>query len=214
MSKKILCIGDSFTYGTDLSDPSTQSWPALIAKNTNWIVTNEGKPGASIERGIRILFEKIDEKYDLIIFGCPPWPRYEVFSVLRNRPVNILNTSYVLDFVESSLPWVKQFYKLSYNDLFAYKKWLSSIIMVQSFLKQIKQPYIMHMTYTFDIEEYRLDCKNLFEKIDTETFLAWPDTLDSLTKSFPKGKSSHPLEEGHIHIANIIQKKIIDQKLT
>ena len=62
MIKNILAVGDSFTYGAELSVRNKQSWPALLTNN-GYLVTNLGVPGFSIEGCIRVLFENIDDGY-------------------------------------------------------------------------------------------------------------------------------------------------------
>ena len=42
-------IGDSFTYGQELEDPSTQAWPILLAKQLGYELINEGRPGVGNE---------------------------------------------------------------------------------------------------------------------------------------------------------------------
>lgn len=208
MNKKILCIGDSFTFGAELPDPRTQSWAALLASNSNWEVTNLGMPGSSMDKCIRILFENIDDQYDLIVFGCPPWIRQETYLISRQQPIDIgVHKRFVC------IPWEDDFYKYSYDDLFYYKKWLMDIIKVQSVLKQFNQKYIFHVTYALIIDEYKDGCKNLLDKLDMDYFLADSNTLYQLTEPFPKGLGNHPLEEGHRHIATLIQTKIDQQKL-
>lgn len=208
MSKKILCVGDSFTFGSELSDPKKQSWPALLSIVNGWDVTNLGVPGSSMDKCIRILFENIDGEYDLILFGCPPWTRQETYLKSSQRPVDIGVHRKL-----ANIPWEDDFYKFSYDDLFYYKKWLMDIIKVQSVLKQFNQKYILHVTYKFIMDEYKDQCKNLLDKLDMNYFLADSNTLHQLTESFPRGPMNHPLEAGHQHLATLIQTKINHQRL-
>jgi hypothetical protein len=203
MTKKILCIGDSFTYGDELPDPASQSWPSLLAKDNGWDVNNLGKSGCSLERCIRVLFEEIDKGYDLVILGCPPWVRQEIYF----KPKKTFITSSAHKKI-ATIPWENGFYEYSYDDLIYYKKWLTSIIQIQSFLKQTKQPYILYAVYQLLVDEYLQECKSLLDKIDKDHFLEWPSSMHFLVKDFPHGPGNHPLEEGHRHIANIIQMKI------
>lgn len=205
MTKKILCIGDSFTYGDDLENPEIDSWPAVLANDNGHHVTNMGFSGGSLDRCIRILFENIDDQYDLVIFGCPPWVRQETYFLLHNKPIEIGTHKTV------RVPWEDSFYKFSYEDLYYYKKWLMNIIQVQSFLKQSNQKYLMHVTYQLLVEEYKIKCSSLLNKIDTNYFLE--PTLFELVKSFPLSATRHPLKEGHRHLATFIQKKIAGQML-
>jgi lysophospholipase L1-like esterase len=45
----IVCLGDSLTYGSELADPETQSYPAKLQGilGPGWLVHNEGHPGTT-----------------------------------------------------------------------------------------------------------------------------------------------------------------------
>jgi hypothetical protein len=79
---RILTIGDSWTYGSDSSDPHTKSWPAQMAENYNVDVVNLARPGSSNQRAARICIEEIcrDSKYDYIIFPLAPASRTEILK--------------------------------------------------------------------------------------------------------------------------------------
>ena len=57
---KLLALGDSFTVGAELKNPSRDCYPALIANENNWQLTNLAIGGASNDKIIRLLFENID----------------------------------------------------------------------------------------------------------------------------------------------------------
>ena len=201
---KILCIGDSFTYGDELPNPSTQAWPALLANMNNWEVKNMGIRGGSNERLVRVLFEEIDNNYDLVILSWTVWLRLEVYNTLRNTPVCIGVGTYGY----YKADWAKDYYASWHNDLFSYKRMLTQIILTQNYLKSINQKYICSMVYktypTHDISEF----DTLLNKVDTSLFLNYPETLDSMVNDLPKGYYGHPLEEGHIRIASLTNEFI------
>ena len=62
---RLLAVGDSFTYGEELADRNF-AWPALLARSNNWSVDNFGKGGASNDRSIRVVFDEIENNYDLM----------------------------------------------------------------------------------------------------------------------------------------------------
>ena len=197
MNKKILCIGDSFTYGDELRDPNSQSWPNLLATMNNWDVTNMGKSGASNDRSVRVLFEEIDKKYDLIILSWTIWIRFEVFNNLAQIPISLSPRSYM----RYKAFWAKEFYSDWCDDVYMYRRMLTQIIQTQSYLKSINQKYIFSMTYKTYPNDTTDDFKSLVDKIDTSSFLHWPKTLNSITDGSPKGPFMHPLIEGHEKIA-------------
>ncbi|MCE9614522.1 MAG: sialate O-acetylesterase [Lentisphaerae bacterium] len=46
---RVVCVGDSITYGSGLDDPEQQSYPARLAKilGPKWDIQNFGQPGAT-----------------------------------------------------------------------------------------------------------------------------------------------------------------------
>jgi len=197
MSKKILCIGDSFTFGEELPHPNTQSWPSLLASANNWNVNNMGKSGASNDRSVRILFDEIDNNYDLIILSWTTYLRFEVFNVKSNTPVSLAPKT----FMEHGAYWAKSFYGDWCNNLFLYKRMLTQIIQTQSYLKLINQPYIFSMAFNVYPDSSFSEFKSLLNKIDTSLFFQWPNTLNSIVEGLPRGINGHPLNQGHQKIA-------------
>jgi hypothetical protein len=79
---RILTVGDSWTYGSESSDPATMSWPAQMSKKYNVEVVNLARGGASNQRASRVLIEEVcrDQQYDYIIFPLAPGSRTEVLK--------------------------------------------------------------------------------------------------------------------------------------
>ena len=80
---RILTLGDSWTYGSDSSDPATMSWPAQMARKYNVEVVNLGRGGSSNQRAARIGIEELcrDTNYDWVIFPLAPASRTEILNV-------------------------------------------------------------------------------------------------------------------------------------
>lgn len=79
MPRRILAIGDSWTYGQESSDPASMSWPAQMAKKYNVEVVNLGQSGISNQKCVRLALEtlSIDSNFDYIIFPLAPAQRNE-----------------------------------------------------------------------------------------------------------------------------------------
>ena len=205
MVKKVLVIGCSITYGQELPARLKQSYPSLLSKSNDWEVVNRGFPGASNDRIIRILFEEIDNNYDLIIIAWTETSRKEVFDVRSDRFICINSNNY------RSLDWVESYYKHSYDDFHNYENWLRQVILVESFFQSIKQDYIFCNTFSI-IENYINKCPKLLSKIDTSKFVDWPNSIVEWTKDLPVGPNLHPLIEGHQVIANKINDHLSKRK--
>jgi len=79
---KILTLGDSWTFGSESSDPSAKSWPAQMASLYDVDVVNLGRGGSSNQRAARIGMEELcrDPNYDWVIWGLGPASRTEVLK--------------------------------------------------------------------------------------------------------------------------------------
>lgn len=205
MVKKVLVIGCSITYGQELPARLKQSYPSLLSKSNDWEVVNRGFPGASNDRIIRILFEEIDNKYDLIIIAWTETSRKEVFDIRSDRFICINSNNY------RSLDWVESYYKHSYDDFHNYMNWLRQVILVERFLQSVNQDYVFCNTFSI-IEDYIIKCPNLLSKIDTNKFVDWPNSIVEWTKDLPVGPNLHPLIEGHQVIANKINDHLSKRK--
>lgn len=80
--KRILTLGDSWTFGVNSSDPDTMSWPAQLSRNYEVEVVNLARSGACNQRQMRIGIEELcrDSAYDLVIFAAGPANRTEVID--------------------------------------------------------------------------------------------------------------------------------------
>ena len=77
---RILTVGDSWTYGTNSSNPQMMSWPAQMSRKYGVNVVNLASPGSSNHRAARITVEELcrDSAYDWVIFPLVPASRTEV----------------------------------------------------------------------------------------------------------------------------------------
>ena len=196
----ILTIGDSFTYGEELTDRARQAWPYLLGAP----VLNLGKPASSNDRIFRIAIEETTKiKFDIVIVGWSFPNRLEVFD--NNNPlcINVNN--------KRQLPWVDDYYKYSYNEDFAFRKWFSQVLALQNYFKQIDQRYIFCNVagLKWHYKQYQSELEFLFKNIDTTYYAGWPvDGMLEWQGDCSKGPGGHPLELGHQRIAEQINEHI------
>jgi len=203
---KLLTVGDSFTYGSELANPNWHSWPVLLSRKNNWQIVNQGKGGGSNDRIIRIVFEEMQNNYDLIIVG---WTSYDRFEV-NNNDISIYTAENrpLLD----EWKWTKDYYKYGYDAYYHFTKYLRQIILLQNHFRQHNQRYI----FCNAIETPELYIKQawatptyLLDQIDPTYFIGWPNEHMGVWQGdCPKGPGGHPLELGHQRIAETINEHI------
>ena len=80
---KLLTVGDSFTYGDELSDvidnitPSKFAWPEVLAGKLGWKVDNLAKPASGNTRMVRYVIENVNN-FDACIIGWSHYARTEI----------------------------------------------------------------------------------------------------------------------------------------
>jgi hypothetical protein len=203
---KLLTVGDSFTYGAELAHPSWDSWPVLLARKNNWQIVNQGKGGGSNDRIIRMVFEEMQNNYDLIIVGWTSYDRFEVNNTdisiytAENRPL--------LD----EWKWTKDYYKYGYDAYYNFTKYLRQMILLQNHFKQHNQRYIFcnaMETPELYSEQIWATPTHLIDQIDPTYFIGWPkEHMGTWQGDCPRGPGGHPLELGHQRIAERINEHI------
>lgn len=206
MLKKVLCIGCSLTYGDELVNPSISSWPSLLGQLNNWKIHNIGKNRSSNDRIIRVAFEELHKQYDLVIIAWTQISRFEIFECNKNayRDVSVLCPTI------RNFKWAEDYYKHYSSENSNYRKWLQQVILLQSYLEKINQPYIFCNAFQ-DMSNLPEDSAidRLKNQVDSRYYLGWmTDSILDWTSTAPKGLGHHPLEEGHIIIANKINSFI------
>jgi hypothetical protein len=213
MKKQLLTVGDSFTYGDELTD-RYQAWPYKLADKLDYEVYNMGQSGcsnASILR--RTLEELVSNQYDLVVIGWTSpgriewkddigiaydiWPGYqETTQFFKDHPwrTDLLN-------------YISQ----HHNSEYLYEQYLIQVITLQSYCKVKDINYrMMDIKYN---DYYRKVGEEMHEQlakqIDTEMFIGWNKFgMVELTEGCARGPGHHPLEKGHERIADEIAKYI------
>ena len=209
---KLLALGDSFTVGAELKNPSRDCYPALIANENNWQLTNLAIGGASNDKIIRLLFENIDHGYDVIIIGWTYPDRMEV-----NKNSEVVDPVDISPTFSSKIgyTWALEYYAKHYNRLLSYKKHWTEVVMLQSYLKLRGQKYIfcnitgLQSDIGSAYNDYIHELGYIFDQIDLTHYIDWPK-LGMVEWAFPspKGPGGHFLEEGHRKVAERINEHI------
>lgn len=106
---RILTLGDSWTYGTNSSNPCTMSWPAQLGHKYQIEIVNLARAGSSNQRAARIGIEELcrDSNYDYVIFPLAPASRTEILKVGKWHQVWPNHGSATLDKIYADCwhPW-------------------------------------------------------------------------------------------------------------
>ena len=208
--KKILTLGDSFTYGDELED-RTNAFSHLIAKQLNMDVVNLGECGSGNYKIIRKLLEQDINQYGIVVIAWSGFDRIELtdnFGSWEWWPGSHANsyriTSKDVKFRKTAIDYFNRYH----NSTYFYRQYLNYVILAQSYLKLNHIPYVFLDVFKNHDDENRSASSNsdLLEKIDTSRYLGWPtESMQEWTVGTPTGPRLHFLEEGH----EVVSQKII-----
>lgn len=227
----LIAFGDSFTWGSDLSDefillgntepdsvlleefgmlpnkPSSLTWTSLVAEYLNMNYKCYAKPGCSNNTIARTFLDKIDEinSNDLVVINWTWINRWDFYNMDDDEWVTLRPTS---DINEQS-----KFY-FSYLQSELWDKWesLKCISMVISMLKERNIQYFMTC-----IDDLILDSdyhnpkyiKELQSNIlldinwfNGKSFVEW-----SKERNYPISKNHHPLDKAHYEAFKYIKNR-------
>jgi lysophospholipase L1-like esterase len=210
---KILAIGDSYTYGSELSDLN-KAWPVLVANQLGCEVDNKGKPAGSNYRIVRKLLESNITNYDIVLIG---WSGFDRIEFCDDCGVWDLwpggkRTDYKKEFpVRSTLI---DYITRNHNDDYLYQQYLMQIILTQTYLKHHNKKYVMMDAFINAEQPMRFAEQNqhLFNEVDSTKFIGWPDTtMMDWAKDTPHGPGLHFLDEGHQIVANRVYNCLQEQ---
>ena len=202
-------LGDSFTFGEELPDPATQSWPTLLANRLGYDLMNKGKPGCGNSYMIKTAIKDVPVlKPDLVIVAWTSCGRMEFadrYSVYDIWPGSERKFERPYPHRQTVEKYITSFN----NEAHQYRSWLRSVILLQDFFKLRNINY--RFVNTFDNQKlshkYLTDSKVYSDLIDTQQFLGWPYTgIVEWAAGCPTGPRHHPLQEGHVCIANAIAR--------
>lgn len=227
-------IGCSHTYGDDLANPSTDAWPAIIARSKNKDFVNLAVSGGSNDR---IVYHTIknSNNFDHFYIAWTYIQRFTRYRADNNFEINfnpgLLNTMYGNDY--SFKEYSKLHYTYWYNELYAFKQWLQQIVLVQRYLESKNKSYTMINSCSNNINRWTCDwavfndnikslvcfdsmnddqllnehkeIHELLNEIRIDRFVEWGSwNIADLGQIYSTGATDHLLEEGHQAVADYI----------
>ena len=206
---KILCLGDSFTKGSELQDPARSAWPTQLGQLLNAEVINQAEYGGSNDMMFRKAIESFDQdSYDIIFVA---WTEAHRMEIYLNEPKFMERRHYApgplsINHHWGDLSWTKEYYSNHYNEEFFLRKWLCQVVALQEYFMRGHQKFIFLNAFGNQqvLPKYELATKN---HVMSQYFLGWPDEgIVEWVYGLPKGKYGHPLEQAH----QLVAEKIYD----
>ena len=206
----IYCIGDSFTYGEELTNRE-QAWPAVLGKKLNQPVTNWGKPATGNYRIVKRAMDAVFAGASMIVIGWSDPARQEfaddvgITDLWAGRDFRRMQTCN-----DHRINLIK--YMTAYDvPRYYYVKWIRQIILIQAFCQVNSVPCMMFSACNAEDwnRNYMFDHANLIDRVDSSTYVGWPlSGSTEWTFGTPHGPGGHPLEQGHEIIAEKIYEHI------
>ena len=230
---KIYANGCSFTFGDELTSPSEDAWPIVLAKKLKSTIHNDAVSGGTNYRTMYRTIKNLNKNFDFYLIAWTSYARFTFYKSDNNFEVNfnpgLVNLLYGKE--KFYKEWGKIFYQYWFNELYAFKLWLQQIIQLQSLLQGKKYIMINTMDNNLNlwlsnkinfIESVKslinfdaMDDHQIFDEyneisyyislIDFSNFYKWNEFyIVQLKDSFSTGPGGHILEEGHRHLANLV----------
>ena len=201
---KFLVVGDSFTFGEELSDvtdnvtPSKFAWPELLGSQFGWEVTNLAKPGSGNTRMVRNVVNEIDN-YDVFIIAWSHWARIEFADSIGIFDIwpgcSELPHKQFSPHRKNAIDYITKYH----SDDYLIRQYLLNVELLETFLKYHKKKYIMLSAFGIPIKTNKT----------FTNYLGWPnETMMEWTYGTSQGPGGHFLEQGHAIIADKINEYI------
>jgi hypothetical protein len=141
---KLYFNGCSATYGDELSDPATQSWPALVANELGCKFLNDAVKGGTNPRTVTRVLQHIND-FDCFFIQWAFVNRFTLYDPENQWELNVnrkLNNSHYQK-QDKFITFGKYYFSYWENPYTDYIQWLNQIILLQSLFKVKNKPYIM-----------------------------------------------------------------------
>lgn len=204
---KILTLGDSFTYGEELSNLS-DAWPYLLAQSINSQVTNLAEPSKGNTFMTRACLANARE-FDLVIIAWSHYARIEfgdeegIYDIWPGSSPNIFSYPTMLHRKEL-IAYITRYY----SDEYLYNQYLVNVLSAQNYLEQHNIRYIFLDAFGNNKDRH-LGQQKLQQQVNSDQYLGWPDkTMMEWTYGVTQGSRGHFLEQGHSIVAEKINEHI------
>jgi hypothetical protein len=202
----IYAIGDSFTFGDELTDRN-DAWPTVLSSMLDIPIINKGRPATGNLRMVKRAMDAVFDDAELIIIGWSDVNRIEfadddgIYDLWAAR-----NYRSFMDNFDHRSGIIKYMTAYDVPD-YHYARWLRYIILIQNFCKLNEIPLVMFISCGAN-ESHKLysdNFKKLLDHVDQKQFVdGMSNSVAEWCYGLPYGVNGHPLTEGHQVIANKI----------
>jgi hypothetical protein len=199
--------GCSHTFGDELLDPASESWPTLVAKTLNLDFENDAVSGGSNERIVYKCVPNI-ENYNFFIIAWTDYARFTEYNPVDNFEINFKSTLTLNASLHCSndlknnyskyKDYGKIYYKYWYNEVYAFKQWLQQIILLQNLFENNNKPFIMLNAFKNQLSNWLVDQDKFisanrrfipfFDYLNNNQLLDIPLEINSLVKQIDTSK--------------------------
>lgn len=208
----IYAIGDSFTYGDELTSQDF-AWPSVLGSKLNKPVLNKGKPASGNTRIVKRIIDAVIDDAEMIIIGWSDSNRVEFADEMGIYDIWAGRDCRVFQYNEASFRNTLVKHLTAYDmPQYYYANWLRQIILIQNLCKSKNIPCVMFVACGAHLmhKQFKHKFTKLVNAIDLSSFV--DNNLDIAVGEWTWGTTpkpnGHPSEEGHVIIANKIYEHI------
>lgn len=233
---KLYFNGCSHTFGDDLKNPQTDSWPSIVANHYGFDFKNFSSSGSTNDRIKYQTIKHVDE-FDKFYIAWTYTSRFTRYRADNNYIVNF-NPRLRHQLYKNDADFVNYgniHYRVWHNELYAFKLWLQDIILIQRYLESKNKFYVMlnadnnlidrwcvgwpnfnssvQSLICFDLmddqqlQNEHSEIQSLLKQINFEHYIGWNTWwLTKMMSNYSVGPTGHLLEEGHLATAQHILK--------
>lgn len=222
---KILVLGDSFSFGSELSDlpvvefgphgndywdpvsmqnkfveASQLSWPSVLAKIMDCEVTNLSLPGGSNDRIFRLAVKHtVWRSFDVIICAWTAPDRIDITSNGKDLAIGLHQNWH------RTFPWIKEFMHLHWDAARSDINSVTKILALQSFFSQQQQKYLYVKSFDF---RFASAARSMAQHLDLTHCVDWQSSLVEWAAGYDFGPHGHFLEQGHCAVAQRMAQEL------
>ena len=201
--KRLITHGCSYTYGEELDDPFTQSWPAMLSKQLGTELVNLAQCAYSND-GIVQDIVTFDLREGDFVIVC--WTHNHRLLFVDDDGWFTTLPNFVADGdFEKNRELITTLLLTNISNDWLYERWLTQVILLQTYLKNKNIPFLFFNAFGNVLGKHKL-----IDSIDKSKFMEW-DTFNFciFSNDYPLCPKLHPNADAHSALADKLIKNIL-----